>query len=633
MSHVPSPKGDGDRDSGREMSDAEALHLAVGALVEELVRSGVHHFCVCPGSRSTPLALTLARYPQARVWMHLDERSAGFFGLGLARTLRGPVALVCTSGTAAANFMPAVVEAFYSRVPLVVLTADRPHELRDCGAPQTIDQVGLFGPHVRWFVDLPEPQATPDLVRYVRTVACRAVATARNDPAGPVHLNCPYRDPLVPVAGARAEDLEGRPDGQPYAAVVQGRRTPPARLVADLAASLSSSFRGLMVCGPLDDPDLASPLVELAAALGYPILADPLSGLRRGEHDRELVLDAYDAFLRDADFVERFSPQVVLRFGASPTSKPLLLYLERHAACRQILVDGGGGWNDPTRLIAQVVHGDGPLLCEQLLVELPSEARRTDWLRAWLAADRLARQAMADRLASMDELFEGKVFAELAELMPAGSLLYAGNSMPARDLDTFFPKDLRAVRLMGSRGASGIDGVISSALGVAAAGARPLVLAIGDISFYHDSNGLLAARRFGLDATIVLLHNDGGGIFSFLPQATEAEHFETLFGTPHGLDFRPLAEMYGASFTRVGRWEEFRAAVKRGIDGGGLAIVEVPTERRRNVELHREIWLAVSRALCHPSGVDVWTYGSAEEEAICDSTLHTSTPPHFHTSP
>ena len=343
------------------------LSVSVGAFVDELVRSGVRHFCVCPGSRSTPLALTIVRHPAAKLWMHLDERSAAFFGLGLAKTLREPVVLVCTSGTAAANFMPAVVEAFYARVPLVVLTADRPHELRDVGAPQTINQIDLFGAHVKWFVDLAEPDAAPEMLRYTRTVADRAVALARRGPAGPVHINCPYREPLLPDPAAALSAPEARAEDRPYVTVSAAVRAPDAALVAALAADLSAMPRGLIVCGPQDDPALSDVLTRLAGALGYPILADPLSGLRNGDHDRALVLDCYDAFLRDGAFVERFAPQVVLRFGAMPVSKPLLLYLQRHQSCRLIVVDGDGGWNEPTLLASDMIYADARLLCEAIL--------------------------------------------------------------------------------------------------------------------------------------------------------------------------------------------------------------------------------------------------------------------------
>jgi 2-succinyl-5-enolpyruvyl-6-hydroxy-3-cyclohexene-1-carboxylate synthase len=605
---------------------SQALSVSVGAFVGELVRAGVRHFCVCPGSRSTPLALTIARHPDAKLWMHLDERSAGFFGLGLAKTCREPVALVCTSGTAAANFLPAVIEAFYARVPLVVITADRPHELRGVGAPQTIDQLNLFGAHVKWFVDLAEPDAAPEMLRYVRTVAGRAVATALSGPAGPVHINCPYREPLVPNAALAASAPEQRPNNRPYVAVSAGARAPDAPMVARLAAELSSVERGLIVCGAQDDPELNRPLAQLGLALGFPILADPLSGLRCGGHDRTLVIDSYDAFLRDSAFVERFAPELVLRFGAMPVSKPLLLYLQRHHACRQIIVDGDAGWNEPTLLASDVVHVDGQLLCTALVEKLVARSGRNEalesslqagpakglssalsvfsvakktssWLEAWRAAAALTRTAIAEHINAIDELFEGKVFAELSALLPETAILYVGNSMPIRDLDTFFSGRERAVRLIGNRGANGIDGVVSSALGASAAGVGPTVLVIGDLSFYHDSNGLLASKLHGLDVTIILLNNDGGGIFSFLPQAADTEHFETLFGTPHGLDFEPLARMYGARYARVASWEAFRTAVRRGLDGGGLQIVEVPTERNRNVALHRQFWPLVSQAL------------------------------------
>jgi 2-succinyl-5-enolpyruvyl-6-hydroxy-3-cyclohexene-1-carboxylate synthase len=588
--------------------------MYVGALVDELVRSGVRHFCVCPGSRSTPLALAIARHASARLWMHLDERAAGFFALGMAKASREPVALVCTSGTAAANFMPAVVEAFYARIPLVVLTADRPHELRDAGAPQTIDQIDLFGKHAKWFVDLAEPDTTPEMLRYVRTVAGRAAALARRGPAGPVHLNCPFREPLVSPIAPEESASEQRPAAQPYVGVAGGLVAPEADLVATLAAELRAIARGLIVCGPQNDPALAAPLARLAGVLGYPILADPLSGLRCGPHDGSHVLGCYDAVLREPSFVERLAPDVVLRFGAMPTSKPVLQYLQRHAGCRQIVVDGEGGWNEPTLLASDVFHVDGRLLCEALLSHrehrgrgdedadvtssVPSVAESASWLDAWVKTDRAAGRVIAERLDAMGELFEGKVFAELAEILPDGALLYAGNSMPVRDMDTFFPGGERSIRMLANRGANGIDGVVSSALGANAATARPAVLVIGDLSFYHDANGLLAARQHGLDLVIVLINNDGGGIFSFLPQATATpEHFETLFGTPHGLDFRPLAETYGAHYTRADDWVALRGAIGDGLASGGLHVVELRTDRARNVTLHREMWRVVAAAL------------------------------------
>ena len=583
-------------------SPQEVTYRAVGAFVDALVQAGAVQFCVCPGSRSTPLAITIARHPGARLWMHLDERSAGFFALGLAKASGAPAVLVCTSGTAAANFMPAVVEAYYSRVPLVVLTADRPPELRDVGAPQAIDQIHLFGRHARWFFDLPLPEEAPAALAHLRGVASRAVATAMGSPAGPVHLNCPYREPLTPPPGWRIETVATGAVGgaaRPDVTVAHGPGALALPAVEALAAALADAERGLIVCGP-GGGYLPASVAPLAARLGYPILADPLSGVRCGRHDRSMVLDAYDAFLRDPHFSAAQAPAVVLRFGAMPVSKPLLLYLQRHQTARHLVVDGDGGWNDPAGLATEMLHVDGATLCTALThsSRLPAVPRQPSrWHDTWRRANHIAGATLARELAAMAEPFEGRVFAELAEILPAGAALFVGNSMPVRDLDTFFGTRERPVRLLANRGANGIDGVVSSALGAAAAGLRPLVLVIGDLSFYHDSNGLLAAKQHGLDATIVLLNNDGGGIFSFLPQAGETSDFETLFGTPHGLDFRPLAETYGATFTRPRTWAEFRDALGRSIGAPGLSIVELRTARDRNVTLHRELWQAVSRAL------------------------------------
>ena len=628
-----------------------ALYTYVGAFVDELARSGLTDVCICPGSRSTPLALAVARHGGINVWMHLDERSAAFFALGMAKTSRRPVALVCTSGTAVANFMPAVVEARQSRVPLLVLTADRPPELHDVGASQTIDQIRFYGSQVTWSVEMPLPEATETLLRFVRTTAGRAVAEASGVSAGPVHLNFPFREPLVPtdepLPSLSAVALYGRLDGAPYVRVSMG-----GTLILDLdrftqlADDLAREPHGLIVCGPLDEPDLAVPLADLALLLGYPILADPLSGLRCGPHDRSMVIDSYDSFLRDARFAAEHAPHLVLRFGAMPTAKPLLQYLQRYPDARQIVVDRAG-WRDPTLQAAEMLHTDPVALCTALTGRYFNQppACGADaaavWQRDWMAAAHRTRTVLDRELAAIDEPFEGRVMSELADLLPEGATLFAGNSMPVRDVDTFFHGSERRIAIMGNRGASGIDGVTSTALGVAAASGAPVVLAIGDISFYHDLNGLLAARQYGLNLTVVLLNNDGGGIFSFLPQAAalprlpsgsppsrqlagskparvdgtvtapdggdqrqetpadrrEVDTFELLFGTPHGLDFSHAAALYGATYTRIDGWDGYRRAVRRGIEEGGLHIVEVRTDRDRNVELHRRLWPAVAAAL------------------------------------
>jgi 2-succinyl-5-enolpyruvyl-6-hydroxy-3-cyclohexene-1-carboxylate synthase len=572
-------------------SAAEALHAVVGTFVAELRAAGVRHVSACPGSRSTPLAIEIARQQDIRLWMHLDERSAAYFGLGLARALGEPVVLLATSGTAAANFLPAVVEANLSRVPLVVLTGDRPHELRDNGAAQTIDQLRLYGQHAKWFFDLPEPDGTPGQLPLAATLAARAVATATAEPPGPVHLNWPFRDPLIPATRPPIHLADG------HLRVSNPHLEPTHDLVAGLVDAFQASPRGLIVAGPLEhDPLLPEAVTTLAARLGYPILADALSGLRCGPHDGSLVIDTYDAFLRDAATTSTLEPVVVLRLGAIPTSKPLQQFLDACPKARHIVVDPGG-WRDPSNMATDLVHVDPRLLCESLIHAAdwhPSD----DWSGAWRRVNAATRRALDQHLAGLEELFEGRVFSELADLLPDPALIYAGNSMPVRDLDTFLPRSVRPLRCLSNRGANGIDGVVSSALGAGAASRVPVVLVIGDISFYHDLNGLLAARQHALDLLVVLINNDGGGIFSFLPQAEQAsEHFELLFGTPHGLDFRPFVEGYGGSFQRVESWAGFSSAISDALDHGGLQVIEVPTNRARNVAQHRAVWQAVSEAL------------------------------------
>lgn len=583
------------------MRDPEnATYAFCSALVDELWRCGVRNLCLCPGSRSTPLALSAWRHPGIHTWVLLDERAAGCFAAGAARASREPVAVLSTSGTAAANLLPAVVESYLAGLSLVVLTADRPHEARGFGALQTTDQVRMFGSHVKWSIDLPLPEADERALRFVRSLACRAVGEACAPPAGPVHLNVPLREPLVPVLGplppAPPDALKGRSGAVPYTELVASRREPPEEVLAELGERLSRLERGLVVCGPLDKPGFPEAVVGLARRLAYPVLAEPLSQVRAGVHDRGVVVLAHDALLRTPGVVGQLKPQVVLRFGSWPTSRTLQGYLAANASALQMVVYEGRDWPDPEHVAGWVVASDPVRFCQRLSEKVAPRAPG-EWWNTWHRLGETAQMAMEQFLQSVQEPFEGRVVWELEPLLPDPCVLYVGNSMPVRDLDSFLPPSRKRLRVMANRGASGIDGVVSSALGAAAVSREPVVLVAGDLSFYHDLNGLLAARRFGLDLLVVLVHNDGGGIFSFLPQAEHGEAFEELFGTPHGLDFRPAVEMFGGCFRPAATWEEFRTAVREGLRAGGLQVVEVRTERRRNVELHRRAWQAVREAL------------------------------------
>ena len=574
------------------MNDRDALTAYAASFVDELAQNEVKHVVVSPGSRSTPLALLLVEHPDIEIHINVDERSAAFFALGLAKALKEPVGLLCTSGTAAANYYPAVIEAFYSRVPLIVLTADRPHELRDVGAPQAIDQIHLYGRHVKWFVEMALPESTEGMMRYARTVGARAVATAAAEPAGPVHLNFPLREPLIPDLDQAKEYRQYK--RKPAVLIDSGERSLSASQLEAVATTLSKANQGIIVCGELPHPKMKEAIVALAKKLAFPVLADPLSQLRSGSHDKAVIIDAYDTFLRDETAKAAFRPEVILRFGAMPVSKPLLLFMKKQKQAITLVVDGGAGWREPAGLATNMIYSEEKDFCLRIAQSITSSPD-DEWLRLWQTVNGATKDALAS-VRDEAELSEGKLFALLADMMPLESTLFVGNSMPIRDLDTFFLNNGKGIQTIANRGANGIDGVVSTALGVSTV-SKNSVLAIGDLSFFHDMNGLLAAKLQKQNITILLVNNDGGGIFSFLPQANEREHFETLFGTPHGLDFSHTAQLYGGKYNKVQNWDEFEKVFTESFEIQGLKIIEVPTERESNLQKHRNLWSFVSQEI------------------------------------
>ncbi len=557
-------------------------------VADELAKAGVDAAVVAPGSRSTPLTVALVEHDAVDTFSHLDERSAAFFALGRAKRTGRATAVVCTSGTAAANFHPAVVEADEGRVPLLLLTADRPPELHDSGANQTVDQDRLYGDAVRTFRRLSEPEAADRKLRSLRTTLARAVATAAGPPAGPVHLDVPLRKPLEPNAAP-----DDAPTGVPAPAVpdafreehalaVEGREGPfvdVARGRADLSRSdrrrvveaVETADSGLIVCGPADCPAPAGDaLLGLARATGFPVLADPLSGHRFGATAaHEVVCGGYDGYL---DGIET-TPDVVLRFGASPTSKPLRHAL-RDADARQFVVDPAGGWREATFAATDLLVADETRVATTLAGALDRERGRD--------AERIIEaEATYWELVSGSEPEEGAVLADAAALAPDPATLVVSNSMPVRDLGRFGRPREANLTVLGNRGASGIDGVTSTALGAGSAVDDPLVAVLGDLAYVHDLNGLLAVDRFDLDATLVCVNNDGGGIFHLLP-IEDHPTFDEWFRTPHGLDFEPTAELYGLEFARTDDRERFRELYAESVGSEGTQVIEVTTDAERN---------------------------------------------------
>jgi 2-succinyl-5-enolpyruvyl-6-hydroxy-3-cyclohexene-1-carboxylate synthase len=582
------------------MDPANANTALASAFAEELARGGLRLAVISPGSRSTPLAVALWRQPEIEVSVIVDERSAGFFALGAAQASGEPVALLCTSGTALVNYHPAVCEADESAVPLLVLSADRPPELRGIGAGQTIDQIKSFGSSVRWFCEVGTHAADDDGLLHYRSVACRALASARGEVRpGPVHLNLPWREPLapVPVAGAvTATDplaLEGRP-GRPLTAVTQVDLEPSAFLLDEVAGHIGDAISGVIVAGRQLDPELREPLAHLARVSGFPILADPTSQLRCGPHDRANVIGAYDLLLRDEHFARAVVPELVLRFGEMPTSKPLRAWLAVSGA-DQIVVDPYGGWNEPSRRAAAILRADPTELASGWAARLEGlEGRERPAPERWLEGEVATQRALDEVLDAETEISEPALHRALGLAHRDGDLVYTASSMPIRDQEAFLaPGDTDAL-FLSNRGANGIDGLLSSGIGAGRASGRPTTIVTGDLGLLHDLGGLAALRDVETPVRIVVIDNDGGGIFHFLPQeeAMGSEEFEALMGTPRGVDTAKAAALFDLPHRRLESLADLPAAL-----AAGTGLIEVKTDRHRNVEVHRDLSAAVQAAI------------------------------------
>jgi len=554
------------------------------AFFAQLVACGVAHVAASPGSRSTPMTVAADRTDGLEVSMHLDERSGGFFALGLARVTGRPVAVMCTSGTAAANYLPAVVEAFHSGVPLLVLTSDRPPELQGRGAPQTIDQQGLYGSHVRWATTSAVAGTQP--AGEAASLAHQAVVRATRPIPGPVHVNVPLREPLEPAA-----------DDPPPVGLLP---LPPDAASFDPGPlpSLLGAERGLMVAGALDlDTTGVSALAEMARRTGWPILADPASGLRRGPHTAAAPILATGDHLLRSSWSDRHRPDVVVQLGAMPTSKGYRLWLDRVGADRVVAVDHLDRFPDTALRVTDRVAVEPGQLAALLTTHLSSADRSGPWTAAWADADTRAAAVVAD-LVDRAPFDEPAVAVALDRTLPAGANLVVANSMPLRDLDAFMPVGERPLRILANRGASGIDGQVSTALGVAAGSSAPTVLFTGDLALLHDVGGLTAAGRLGLDLTVVLVDNDGGGIFRFLPIADESHiDHHRLFHTPHGLDLGHAAALAGGNLHRPTDRVGLDQVLSATVGSRGLHLVHIVVDASTNVGLHRAAATAVDQAL------------------------------------
>lgn len=554
--------------------DLQATFCAT--LVDEWARDGVQHAVVSPGSRSTPLALALAAHEGIELHVHQDERSAAFMALGLGLATGEPAIVLTTSGTAAVELHPAVVESDLAEVPMLVCTADRPPELIDVGAPQAIDQTHLYGRSVRWF-HAPGVADAAGTSRW-RSLAARAYAEATGPTPGPVHLDLAFREPLVGVAGPLPEGRLG--DGAWAWRPPRAAAAPAIGVADDLAGR-----RGLIVAGPRSGP--GAPLSRLAAALGWPVLAAPQAGVWGAPQ----VVRAADALLRTEPDLR---PEVVVRVGAPLASRVVGEWLAGCGAA-EIVAAGPRAWSDPHGTAAVVLPDAPAAVVEAWLSEADRVAPVDDgaWLGEWVSAGQRAADAMAAVLADQPALTEPGIARSVVAALPAGARLLVSSSMPIRDVE-WYATPRSDLEVHANRGANGIDGVVSTAVGLALGDrTRPTVLLAGDLAVVHDSNGLLGAAGRGIDLVVVVVDNDGGGIFSFLPQAEalDPDRFERLFGTPHGLDLVALAAAYGTAASAV---DDLGPALSRALADGGVHVLVARTDRQANVALHDRLHAAVA---------------------------------------
>ena len=595
--------------------DVNRSALWARVIIEELVAAGVRDFCISPGSRSTPLTLAAISRPDVRIHSHIDERSSAFFALGCAKSTGRPAALICTSGSAGAHYFPAIIEANYARIPLVALTADRPFELMHTGAGQTIEQAGFFTNHIREELHLETPAVDGQSLRHLRVSVARVVARslgrAGSASPGPVHLNVPFQEPLAPLPtpGDPPEELYTRDAdavfgrGVPYIDFAPPHHGVSADLLEQISARVRSARRGVIVCGPHEpthDADgLGEALAQLAEATGFPLLVDPVSGAKFAAGS-DAVTPYYDGILRARAWAGAMSPELVIRFGAQPTSKVYRFWREDHPGAHELLVDPFGDAFDHVQQARTLVQAPSVSFATALAARVRGECEvDADWSAAWRLADEVSRQNVS-RETQAAELWEAGIASDVVELLPEESLLFIASSMPIRDFDAFAPATEKPLLAMANRGANGIDGLVACALGASSASGRSGALVIGDVAFLHDASSLLIAARgtdprFPAELTIVVVNNGGGGIFTYLPIANFPEHFERHFLTTHEVDVAGLCAAYGVEHSVVDSREAFREAFAQA--PGGVRVLEVIVDRESNVARHRATWGRIAEQL------------------------------------
>jgi len=574
--------------------------------VKELSLQGVKYASISPGSRNTPLTIAFAKNKKIKTYIHIDERSSGFFALGLAKASGTPVAIVCTSGTATAELYPAIIEAYQQRVPLIVCTADRPPELLDMGANQTINQRNIYKNHIRYFNDVGLPTPTVKKIQQLKNTAQRAVLESTAKSRGPVHLNFPFRKPFEPKTytdeiDSKILEFSNKKIKQNKAVInLLDKDISKQPWFNKIIRQIKKSKKGLIIVGPENyNSKFLKNCQTLSHKLGYPVLADGTSQLRFGRHPKENIITVFDAFLRSNKFVQNHQPDIILQFGRTITSKGLDTFLEKCDAPR-FMINEYGDWFDPSDQAVGSYACKPYLFCEKILehINLNTQHKKNHiWLKSFKNAEAVSLKLKNRIVDNSSFPNEGRIINEIIKTVPDDCQIMLSNSMPVRDFDYFASNTNKKIVIFNNRGASGIDGITSTALGISAAGNKPTVLITGDLAFYYDMNGLLSARNYKIPLVIVLINNNGGGIFEILPISNYKEIFNKYFVVPHNMDFSPFVKAYGGRYKGIKSWKDFNISLRSAIRSKKLNVIEVKTNASKSLQIRKKFWKAVSEKL------------------------------------
>ncbi|MCX6169044.1 MAG: 2-succinyl-5-enolpyruvyl-6-hydroxy-3-cyclohexene-1-carboxylic-acid synthase [Ignavibacteriales bacterium] len=564
--------------------------------INRLVQLGVKYACISPGSRSTPLTLAFASNKNIEVIPIVDERSSGFFALGLAKKTNTPVAIVTTSGTAVAELYPAIIEAYYQRVPLIICTADRPPFLRNRGANQTINQENIYENHIRLFIDA----GLPDIKKLsvIKQVAEKAVLSSSIDNLGPVHINFPFEKPFEPHSFTDKIKVDAI-EKVFFNTFLEITPVTESKVNFNaLSKKFYSKERGIILIGfGHYQNDFAKQVIRLSEKFGYPIYVDGASSLRFGSHSKENLVDNLTAIIRAKDFQKYFDPEIIIQFGGTPTSNVLQHYFKNSKA-EKILVNEFGDKNDPSLTAKTVILANPSEFCDSLLQKAANKENRDScWLIDFQAMNNFSEEIKNEYFKNIKFPFEGRAAIELLNAIPNRSSIMISNSSPIRDIDFFASSNLKQINIFTNRGASGIDGINSTALGIAKTSKKNNYLLIGDLAFYHDLNGLHNAIKYNIAMTIVLINNNGGGIFESLPISEYKEFFTENFSTPLKIDFKKIVEAYGATYYRIKNWKDLKEKVILSSRNKKLTVLEIQTDAKESKFQRQEYWNAVSNRI------------------------------------